>query len=101
MSSLHSLQRAKNLTAFCYPHLPEVVRQLAWDPAEMKIFYSQQIVQTPQAVTGDTSRASVSEYQSGRFWTSDRRVNFGAPNRRVDTNVERFEDWRFRSHTVL
>jgi hypothetical protein len=36
--SLQSLQRAKKLTAFCHPHLPEVVRQLVWDPAEMKIF---------------------------------------------------------------
>jgi hypothetical protein len=44
MGSLHSRQGEKNLTAFCDPHLPEVVCQLVWDPAEMKIFHSQRIV---------------------------------------------------------
>jgi hypothetical protein len=35
------------------------------------------------------------------FRTSGHRVSFGARNRRVDTNVGRFEDCRFQDHTVL
>jgi hypothetical protein len=48
MGSLHSIQRAKKLTAFYDPHLPSVFCQLVWDPESMKIFHSLRIVQTTQ-----------------------------------------------------
>jgi hypothetical protein len=38
MCLLHGLQQAKKLAAFRDPHLPQVVCQLVWDPAEMNIF---------------------------------------------------------------
>jgi hypothetical protein len=37
--SLHNLQRAKKLTAFCDRRLPYVVCQLVWDPVKMKVFH--------------------------------------------------------------
>jgi hypothetical protein len=48
MGSLHNVQREKKLTAFCDPHLPQVVCQLVWDLTEMKFFHSHRIMQTTQ-----------------------------------------------------
>jgi hypothetical protein len=33
-------------------------------------------------------------------WTSGQRVSFGCRRRKIDINVGRFEDWRFKDHTV-
>jgi hypothetical protein len=62
MGSLYSLQCAKKLTAFGDPHLPKVVCQLVWDPAEMKIFIASEMCKRLKTASGDTSRASASEY---------------------------------------
>jgi hypothetical protein len=62
MGSLHILHRVKKLTAFCGPHLPKVVCQLVWDPAEVKIFIPSHFCKRLKTVAGDTPRASASEY---------------------------------------
>jgi hypothetical protein len=62
IGSLYSLQRAKNLAAFCDHHLPWVVCQLAWDSAKMKIFIPSELCKRVTTVAGDKLRASASEY---------------------------------------
>jgi hypothetical protein len=52
MGSLHSLQPEKKVTAFCDPHLSQVVCQLVWDPTEMKFFHSQRLMETTQDSCG-------------------------------------------------
>jgi hypothetical protein len=77
MGLLHSLQRAKKLTAFCDPRLPQVVCQLVWDPAGMKIFIPSELCKRLKMVAGDTSRASASEYAGEKSSLSKHATTFG------------------------
>jgi hypothetical protein len=62
LGSLDSLHGAKKLIAFCDPHLPQVVCQLVWDPAEMTIFISGELCKRFKTAASDTSGASASKY---------------------------------------
>jgi hypothetical protein len=69
--SMHDFQHVMKLAAFCDPHLPMVVCQMAPNPAEMKNFHSNNLCKRFKIIASDTSKASVGEYAQDTSRLSD------------------------------